>query len=295
LKGRRFLWLWIGLVVAGWSANYVAGKIALREFPAALLSPLRLCLAAVLIVPFYLVERRRQREPWGLAQLPTLFVVGVLGAAATQVLWVFGISRTSVAHGVIFSNLAPLLVLMLAAARGLERITAAKLGGLALALVGVAALKWLEPAAHGGAQSVWIGDLICFGGSVTFALFNVYGKPATKRYGGATITAFGYVGGTILLAPLLIARGAAFPFGHISWLAWGCLLYMSLVSSVLCYLIYYRVLEQLEPSRATAFGYLQPPVATLFGALLLGESVTPALLFPGLVILAGLFLAERSR
>jgi drug/metabolite transporter (DMT)-like permease len=295
LSGRRFLWLWIGLVVAGWSANYVAGKIALREFPAGVLSPLRLCVAAAAMVPFYVWERRWKRETWDIAELPTLLVAGVIGAAGTQLLWVFGISRTSVAHGVIFSNLAPLLVLLLAAARGLERITAAKLGGLALALAGVAALKWFEPTAPAGVESAWAGDLICFGGSVTFALFNVFGKSATKSYSGTTITAFGYAGGAILAAPLLIARGAGFAFSHVSWLGWACALYMSLVSSVLCYLIYYRVLAQLEPSRATAFGYLQPPVATLFGALLLAEPVTPALLFPGLVILAGLFLAERGR
>ena len=120
MSGRRFLWVWIGLVVAGWSANYVAGKIALREFPAVVLSPLRLCLAAAAMVPVYAWQQHRKRETWDLAELPTLLIAGVLGAAATQVLWVFGISRTSVAHGVIFSNLAPLLVLLLAAARGLD-------------------------------------------------------------------------------------------------------------------------------------------------------------------------------
>ena len=161
--------------------------------------------------------------------------------------------------------------------------------------MGVAALKWLEPAAPAGLGSAWTGDLICFGGSVTFALFNVYGKPATERHSGTTVTALGYVGGAILIAPLLIARGVGFPFSHVSWLGWACVLYMSLISSALCYLIYYRVLAQLEPSRATAFGYLQPPVATLFGALLLAEPVTPALVFPGLVILAGLFLAEWGK
>lgn len=295
MRSRRFLWVWVGLVVAGWSFNYVIGKIALREFPAAVLSPLRLCLAAALMLPFYALEQRRRRETWELSELPALLVAGVLGAAGTQVLWVFGISRTSVAHGVIFSNLAPLLVLLLAAARGLERITAGKLGGLALALAGVATLKWFEPAAHAHVESAWTGDLLCFGVSVTFALFNAFVKPAMKRHGGATITAFGYVGGAILVAPFLIAHGSGFHFGQVSWVGWVSLLYMALVSSVLCYLAYYRVLEQLEPSRATAFGYLQPPVATLFGAMLLGEPVSPALLLPGLVILAGLCLAERSR
>lgn len=295
MRGPRFLWAWIGLVVAGWSANYIAGKIALREFPAAVLSPLRLCLAAAAMVPFYVWQQRRKGETWELAELPTLLIVGVMGAAATQVLWVFGISRTSVAHGVIFSNLAPLLVLLLAAARGLERVTAAKLGGMVLALAGVAALKWFEPAARANGESAWAGDLICFGGSMTFALFNVFGKSATKRHSGTTITAFGYAGGAVLVAPLLIARGASFPFSHVSWLGWACVLYMALISSVLCYLVYYRILAELEPSRATAFGYLQPPVATLFGALLLAEPVTPALLFPGLAILAGLFLAEWGR
>ena len=295
MKGTRVLWLWIGLVVMGWSANYVAGKVALREFPAAVLSPLRLCLAAALIAPFYLWERRGKREIWERRELPTLLLVGVAGAALTQFVWVFGLSRTSVAHSVIFANLTPILVLLLASARGMERITAAKLGGLVLALAGVAALKWLEPAAHRGAFTSWDGDLICFVGSITFALFNVFGKPITRRLSGVTVTAIGYVGGAILCAPLLLLPSPGFSFARVSGVAWASVFYMAGVSSVLCYLVYYRVLARMEASRATAFCYLQPPFATLFGAMALGEPVTAALVLPGAAILAGLVLAESGK
>jgi drug/metabolite transporter (DMT)-like permease len=298
LSNPYLLWGAVALVVAGWSGNYIAGKIALREFPAALLSPLRLWMAAAFMLPFWAWERHRTRDtraPRQPGDIRTLMVVGLLGASATQFLWVLGLGRTNVAHAVIFGNLAPILVLLMASAQGMERLTSGKLGGLVLALAGVVMLRWLDTPSHAAQAPTWTGDALCFGGSMTFAFFNVYGKPATKRHSGVTVSAFGYFAGALAVAPLMLWQGGRFSFGHVSAVGWAAAVYMSLVSSVLCYLLYYRVLARLDASRASAFGYLQPPVATVFGAIVLGEMVTPALALAGAVILAGLILAERSR
>ena len=301
-RSGALLWTMVALVVLGWSANYVAGKVALRSFPAALLSPLRLVLAAAFILPAWAWQRRgaaaEERKP---GDLWTLLLVGTFGAALTQFLWVFGLSRTSVAHSVIFSNLSPMLVLLLAAVRGLERITPGKLAGLVLALGGVAMLKWLDmgpiagTAAHSTTPPTVAGDAICFAGSAAFALFNVWGKPATKRHSAISVTTYGYIGGAIAVAPLLVWQAARFPFSQVPLAGWAAVIYMSLISSGACYLMYYRVLAQIEASRATAFCYLQPPFATIFGALLLAEPVSMSLIVSGVVILAGLLLAEWSR
>ena len=55
--------------------------------------------------------------------------IGIFGVSLNQFLFVLGLSRTSVAHASIFANMSPILVLLLAGASGLERLTPRKLAG----------------------------------------------------------------------------------------------------------------------------------------------------------------------
>jgi drug/metabolite transporter (DMT)-like permease len=68
---------------------------------------------------------------------------------------------------------------------------------------------------------------------------------------------------------------------------------MAAVPSVFCFLLYYRVLKQLPASQLTTFTYLQPVMASTMAVPLLGESLSFSLATGGLLILAGVFLAER--
>ena len=124
----------------GWSLNFIIGKIALHEFPALLLSCLRTSLAGLLMLPALLSAPNRPGAATARSGLP-LVMLGVLGVVCNQVLFVLGLSRTSVAHASILVCTAPVMVLLISAAAGHERITAKKLAGLAIAVVGVTILQ----------------------------------------------------------------------------------------------------------------------------------------------------------
>ena len=280
-------------MVVGWSGNYIAGKVALQTFPPLFLYGLRISMAGALILPVYWWQSRRHVRTWTRADLPMLFLLGILGAALTQFCFVMGLSRTSVAHSVIFANLTPILVLFLANARGMEKITPRKLLGVFVALVGVLLLRWLDINPHGAAPTL-LGDLLTFCGSITFALYTVIGKPYTKRYGSVTVNTFAYTGGALLMAPVTVWQSAHFRFAGATWGAWATVFYMALVPSVICYLIYYHALAHLDATRLATFSYVQPPLATVMGIFLLGEHVTVSLVFAAVVIFAGVYLTEGA-
>lgn len=294
MTGGPLLYALIALMIFGWSGNYVAGKIALREFPPLLLTSWRALFAGALILPAWWWERRRNAARWTWREAPALLALGLLGVTLNQMLFVFGLSRTSVAHAAIFANLTPITVLLLASARGLERITAGKLAGMAVALSGVALLTTLEPRARNAPAASLAGDLLIFAGGFAFALFTVFGKPATKRHSAITVNTFAYVSGAIVMAPVAAWQSARFPMASISLGAWAALLYMALFSSVISYLIYYWALGRMAPSRISKFSYFQPPLATALGVVVLGERVSWALAVSAAVIFAGVFLAERA-
>ena len=135
MTGAPLLYALLSLMVAGWTGNYIAGKIALQSLPPVLLYGVRISMAGILIVPVYVWERRHNKRTWTLRDLPFIIVIGVFGVSLNQFLFVLGLSRTSVAHSAIFANMSPILVLLLASARGLEKLTPQKIAGVVVSLV----------------------------------------------------------------------------------------------------------------------------------------------------------------
>ena len=139
-------------------------------------------MAGVLILPAYWWERRqRTARSWTLRDVPQLITLGVFGVALNQFLFVLGLSRTSVAHSSIFANTTPILILLLASLRGLERLTGWKLAGVMVALTGVVLLRTLDNSPQG--EATLSGDFITLCGALAFSIFTVLGKPQAKRYG----------------------------------------------------------------------------------------------------------------
>lgn len=273
-----------------WSLNFVIAKVALREWPPMLLSCFRTTLAALFILPVYLWKAGRKPGTWTRGELPALALLGLFGVALNQIFFVAGMSRTSVGHSALMIGLTPVMVLLLAAARGIEKLSVKKLAGMGVALAGIGVLN-LSPAKATGAS--FAGDALVLAAAFTFALFTVGGKSVTKRHDSITVNTFAYIAGAVVLAPLGVWLGWNFPFSALSWKAWAALVYMAAFPSVLCYLIFYYALTYISATRVSAVSYIQPLLATFLGAMLLGEAVTSGLAMGGMLILAGVYISER--
>ena len=287
----RRIWVLLGLMILLWSFNFVVAKYALREFPPLLLGALRFTVAGAVILPFFLYKRLQavQALDWNGA-VPKLLGLGLLGVGANQLAFLMGLAHTSVAHAALIIALTPMLVLLLSAWVGHERITRNKVTGLCIAVSGVALLQ-LQSLLTGHA-SPW-GDFFIFLASATFAVFTVGGKSVRQHFDGLTINTFAYAGSGLVLLPATMAMGWHFAFENVSATAWLSLLYMALFPSLLAYMIYYHALHYLSPSRIASVGYVQPFMATLFAVPLLGERITASLVAGGMLVLLGVFWAER--
>jgi len=292
LNGPVFLYTLISLMVLLWSANFIIGKVALREFPPLLLGALRIGLAGVFLAPAYW-RKARAGPPADLLLLGFLAICNV----GNQLLFLIGLHRTTVAHSALIIGVGPIFVLLIAAAMGLERITLRKTAGMILALGGVAALAYqatAKRAAAASSEATLAGDAITALACVLFSLFAVYGKKAAERHSTVTVNGFAYVSGAALLAPVVLWQARQFPFAHVSAAGWSSLVYMALFPSVICYLIYYHALTHISAARVSAFIYLEPLIATLMGVAFLGERITGSLVAGGTVIFTGVYLTERG-
>jgi drug/metabolite transporter (DMT)-like permease len=79
---------------------------------------------------------------------------------------------------------------------------------------------------------------------------------------------------------------------HVDTAAWWCLGYSSVISIGFAYLLYYRGIRVLGPTKTSAYGNLQPIVAILTGWVALGETPTVWQFAGTVTIIGGLFLTR---
>jgi drug/metabolite transporter (DMT)-like permease len=286
------LYLAVTLMVVSWTLNLPVGKVALLSFPPLLLISLRTTLAALFILPVYFAANPSSRRI-AMSDVPGLILVCLVGQIGNQVLFVIGLSHTSVSHTAFIFSLVPILVLLMAAWAGQERVTGGKLVGMLISATGVVLLSFDKA---NGSGPTFLGDAVNFASSCLFSFFTVMSKQYRTRYGPVTVSTFSYVSGAFALLPVVLYFVLArdFQFAEVTSAGWSALLYMAVFPAVIGYIIYYYALGYIAASRLSAFNYLQPPLATAIGVLFLGEPLTSLLLTAGTMILVGVAVTERS-
>ena len=272
-----------------WSFNYLAGKIALRHMEAFTLAAFRIDLAALVILPFYLIRRRAPlsaRDIWALSYLGLFLVIN-------QVFFTVGLAYTTSGHSAMILATGPIIVLLFARALKLEALTTGKILGMAIAFIGVTILA-TEQGLNLRHSATLTGDLLTLLGTSSFSVYAVLGKKFARQYDSLTMNTFNLLAGALLLLPLSIQRAVHLDWGSVGWAGWAGLFYMAALSSVAAYTLFYWVLRYMEASRVAAVNYLQPIGAILVAAAFLGEMPTRNLLLGGALILLGVYLAERG-
>jgi drug/metabolite transporter (DMT)-like permease len=281
----------LAAMLAMWSFNYVAGKTALRYFDGLTLAAFRIEIAALIFLPIYFLRRNRsvltRSDVWTLSYLGWLLCLN-------QLFFTVGLAYTTSGHSSMILAIGPILVLLLARAMKIEALTTAKIVGMALAFTGAVIL-----AAENGfdlrRSPTLSGDLLTFLGTMSFTFYVVLSKKVVRRYDSIEMNAMNFFASAAVLLPLTIVRGARFDWGSVPWQGWTGLLYMAAISSVAAYTLFYWALRYMEASRVAAVNYFQPIGAILVAAFFLREVPTRHLLLGGVLILLGVYLAERAK
>jgi drug/metabolite transporter (DMT)-like permease len=284
----------LALILLLWSFNYTAGKIALRHMSPWTLAPLRIELAALLMLAFHFIRRERarfqRRDLWIFAYL------GFLGVFLNQGCFMVGLNYTTSERSVLLKALGPILILVFARAMKLEAFTTAKIAGMAFAFFGVMLLE--TEGGHVGHTSPMIGDAVTFVSTMSFAIYSVLGKKMlsasrAEKYDSISLNAFITLAAAVMLLPLAVQQAVTLDWKSVGWVGWGALIYMAVGSSVAAYTLFYWVLKHLDASRVAVINYIQPFLVIILSMLFLGEHPTGHLISGGVFVLVGVYFVER--
>jgi drug/metabolite transporter (DMT)-like permease len=271
-----------------WGSSFTLIKEALAGLSPAQLVLARLVLGAAVLLTVAAVTRAglpRERVVWGHLAAAALF-----GNVIPFLLLSYGERSAGAGIAGVLVGATPLLTLTVAAfALADERATPRKLTGLLIGFAGlvVVVAPWREALGSIG------GEVACFGAAVSYALGFVYVRRfLSPRHLKPVSLAAGQVSVAVLL------QAAVSPF-----LEWGpvtvtprivvSIVLLGALSTGLAYVLYFRLIDEVGATTASAVNYVVPIAAVLVSAVVLGEAVTWNVIAGGLIVLAGMAYAEN--
>lgn len=197
--------------------------------------------------------------------------------------------------------IAPLLTLLLTLAykklfrgrlaEGLEnvRIGWPLISGTVLALSGMAAVLFDGNAVEFSLK----GDLLAIGAAFCWALYSLFMSQLSDEYGAFFATRKVFFYGLLTIIPFLIGNMPDMTVLK-SPKVWGDLLFLSIVASLVCFVVWNKVMSRLGNVTSTNYVYLNP-FFTLIGAVIfLGESLTLQSALGSIAIVIGVALSARA-
>ncbi|MGI9091518.1 MAG: DMT family transporter [Gemmatimonadaceae bacterium] len=276
------------LMAVIWGVNYSAVKYGSLALTPLAFTWLRVFTAMLTLMTVAAIQRNR----WPARRdVLWLMALGVLGNGFYQLFFVFGVSRTRVADAALIVAAMPAFIALISRVRGVERVRPRAIGGILLSVAGVGIVMLGSTAAENTKGSAF-GALLVFIGVLCWSIFTVAMQPFTHRVNPVQLNALTMTGGMLPLLFLTPFAFTAIQWGNVSAVAWGCLLYSSVISIGLAYLFWYRGIRVLGPTRASVYGNLQPIVAILFGWMALHEAPTVWQIVGTVTIVGGIFLTR---
>jgi drug/metabolite transporter (DMT)-like permease len=286
----RSYWALISLLAAIWGASYLFIKVAVRDFSPPAMMELRLAFAALLLGGFLVATRgfRRAFDDVRLAGWQGLFL-GVVNGAIPFTLIALGEKYIDSGVAAIANSTVPIFNVMLAPLMlPSERTTGVRLVGFVLGLVGVGVLSGAQP----DVTTLFVlGTLAVVLASVSYAFSGLYAQKRLRSASGPALATASMAGGAIALLPLAIIFA---PTEAPGWKSVASLAALTLFGTAFAQLILYRLLRSDGAARTSLVTYLMPPIALVYGAILLDEHITAATLGGLGLILAGVALGSGA-
>ena len=271
------------LLAAIWGASYLFMRIAVPHVGAEWMVEGRTLAGGLVMAAFLALTRT---SPAVARHWRGYLVLGALAVALP--FWLIGtaVKTIDASTAAILNATSPIFSAIVAAFCIRERLTAEKVAGIAISIAGIAILVGWTPRPMTGAEllacSLSLAACACYGAA------SVYTKVRLKDAPPAALSTASCLVGAAAMAPFTPWAGLAAP---VPASAWAAILVLGIVCTGFAFILYYRLIADLGPVRATTVTLLIPVFGILWGVLFLGEPLTPGRIAGAATVLLGCALA----
>lgn len=271
------------LLAAIWGSSFLFMLLAVHDFGPVALTEIRIGIGAIflLIVCAAMGRLSTIRLHWRV-----IATGGLINIAIPFLLYSYAAQTLTAGFMAIVNALSPLFAAIVARIWLGEKLTRLRIAGLLIGFGGIAVLVSdklsLNIQGQGLAIIACIVAPLCYGIAASYMTRHFKGlDPIACAAGSITASA-------IFLLPFALFT---WPSEPISGVAWASALSLALLCTGLAYLIYYRLIENVGPSKTITVTFLVPPFGIFWGALILDEPVTLPVILGAVTVLFGTLLA----
>jgi drug/metabolite transporter (DMT)-like permease len=275
-----------------WGLNLSAIKVMTASLDFLLVGTLRMGLAAIVLAAI----ARHQRVPWPRWSGRTL-ILGLLAAFLLvyfqQVTFARGMNMTSATNAALTMALGPMFSVLLEGLLFRRPIRLAQMLGIGLGLTGVAVV--ILSRAGASLTEAAAGDLWILASVIGFALGGACMQKLSQDTPTLAINVFAHAVGTALLClhtAVAVPQATERIAGLDAWM-WTLLVFSGLFATALGAVVWAKGISTLGVGRTASYLSWVPVFGVLFGALVLGESLTVWHLVGMVCVLLGSTLAVR--
>jgi drug/metabolite transporter (DMT)-like permease len=283
-EGRK-LWHWLVLATLSliWGTSYILMKKGLESFSTYQVASLRILISFLCLLPLAVRSLPKLKRD----NLLSIIIIGFFGSGIPAFLFPLAQTRIDSSLAGMLNSLSPVFTLIIGIVMYKRKAIRSQVAGVFLGLIGATGLL--------------------YSGSFTFNYYGLFVVLATLLYGissnevskvqglnGMEITSLAFfILGPFALVLLLLTDLQA-PLETENWLRnFGCIAALSIVGSAFALILFYRLIKDTSPVFASMTTYFIPIIATLWG-LSDNEHLTSSMLVSVLMILAGIYLINRS-
>lgn len=305
MKGKLPYHILAFLVVAIWGITFVCTKVLIQ----AGLTPAQIFFCRFVIaylgIWFLTIFNRDQAKLFAKTVKDELVFIflGITGGSLYFLTENSSLYFTQACNVAFLVSSAPLMTLILTmtvrklgrgkVADGQEkvRLSASFIIGTIMALAGMALVVFDGSSLHISPK----GDVLALSAALCWGFYSVLMGIVADEYGSVFITRKVFFYGLLTIIPVLYSQGVIDLRLLLRPEVAGNLLFLGVVASLICYVLWNKVMAELGNVSSTNYIYLNPFFTLIFATIILGERLTPISAIGSVAIVLGVFFAGRTK
>ncbi|MEM9603769.1 MAG: DMT family transporter [Pseudomonadota bacterium] len=283
----RVDWGLLLLLALLWGGAYFFVGVAVRELPPLTVVLLRVAIAACVMLP--VVWWLGQRLPTAARAWLPFLGMGLLNNVLPFSLIFYGQTHITVGLSSVINALTPLFTVLVMAGFREERLTAYRVLGVVLGVVGVAVLRG---AGYDLADAQVLGIGLCMAAALSYGFAGLWGRRYLATVPPVTSATCQLICSAAVMACVVAVVDRPWELGMPSVAVVWAILALAVLGTALAYIVFFTLLVRAGASNVMLVTLLIPVIAIALGAVFLGEAVHASEVAGALVIGAGLLCID---
>ncbi|MFZ5643817.1 MAG: DMT family transporter [Bacillota bacterium] len=277
----------ITLTAIIWGLSFLSIKVSVAVIPPMTLALLRFLMASVILVAMLKImepQARLKKE-----DIPSLLIAGLIGITLYFFFENNGVKLTTASVASMIIALIPILTILADYIFFKSPMPPYKIACVLISVVGVYLVVGANITGPNGQGNI-IGNLLMMGAALSWVIYNVVTKPIGKKRSQLYIVTYQTIFGTLSLIPFSLLEMGSWQAVSLSIIL--NVAFLGIFCSALGYYLYVYAMKGLGMGVVSYFINLVPVVTVISSYLILKETVTPAQMAGGLLIVASVYLAS---